>query len=159
MIFTYASAHRAGLGNGACLNAAKQGVEFVIDNFWDKEHGGWYWISDQKGKIIKDSKIMYGQSFGVYSMAEYALASGDPLGREYANRTYDIIQRNAAETSSGGYWEMFNRDWSLKKGGAFGGDRKTFDVHMHLMEAFTTLFELTLVVRFDARLGTRVRNY
>jgi hypothetical protein len=26
-------------------------------------------------------------------------------------------------------------------------------------EVETTLFELTLVVRFDARLGTRVRNY
>ncbi|MEZ4901692.1 MAG: AGE family epimerase/isomerase [Spirosomataceae bacterium] len=41
------------------------------------------------------------------------------------------------------YFEMFNRDWTLKGPGAAGGDRKTLDAHMHLMEAFTTLYECT----------------
>lgn len=38
---------------------------------------------------------------------------------------------------------MFFRNWSLCGPGSQGGDRKTLDVHMHLMEAFTTLYELT----------------
>jgi mannose/cellobiose epimerase-like protein (N-acyl-D-glucosamine 2-epimerase family) len=38
---------------------------------------------------------------------------------------------------------MFLRDWQPRPSGAYGGDRKSFDVHMHLMEAYTTLFELT----------------
>jgi mannobiose 2-epimerase len=41
----------------------------------------------------------------------------------------------------GGYWEMFHRDWTLCGPGSQGGDRKTLDVHMHLMEAYTTLYE------------------
>lgn len=143
MIFTMASAYRAGYGEERCLKAAKQGLEFVIEYFWDREYGGWYWITDRQGKVLDDSKIMYGQSFGVYAMAEYGLASGDPVGREYAEKTFDTIQRSAADTSNGGYWEMFYRDWSLKQGGVYGGDRKTLDVHMHLMEAFTTLYEMT----------------
>ncbi len=143
MVYTMSSAHRAGLGEGRCLQAAKQGVDFAIEHFWDKEYGGWYWITDQQGKVLVDSKIMYGQSFGVYSLAEYALASGDPLGKEYAEKSFDVIHRSAADVHAGGYWEMFHRDWSLKEGGVYGGDRKTLDVHMHLMEAYTTLFELT----------------
>jgi mannose 2-epimerase len=43
----------------------------------------------------------------------------------------------------GGYWEMFHRNWSLCGPGSQGGDRKTLDVHMHLMEAFTALYECT----------------
>jgi mannobiose 2-epimerase len=43
----------------------------------------------------------------------------------------------------GGYWEMFHRDWRLCGPGSQGGDRKTLDVHMHLMEAFTCLYECT----------------
>ena len=43
----------------------------------------------------------------------------------------------------GGYWEMFHRDWTLCGPGSQGGDRKTLDVHMHLMEAYTTLYECT----------------
>ena len=143
MIYTMASAHRAGYGEGRCLEAAEQGVRFAVEHFWDEEFGGWIWITDRQGEVQKDSKIMYGQSFGVYAMAEYALASGDSVGREYAEKTFDQIQKNAADTRFGGYWEMFQRDWSLKPGGAYGGDRKTFDVHMHLMEAFTTMFELS----------------
>ncbi len=38
---------------------------------------------------------------------------------------------------------MFHRDWTLCGPGSQGGDRKTLDVHMHLMEAFTTLYECT----------------
>ena len=38
---------------------------------------------------------------------------------------------------------MFLRNWDLKGPGAAGGDRKTLDAHMHLMEAFTTLYECT----------------
>lgn len=41
----------------------------------------------------------------------------------------------------GGYFEMFNRDWTICGSGSQGGDRKTLDVHMHLMEAYTTLYE------------------
>jgi mannobiose 2-epimerase len=40
---------------------------------------------------------------------------------------------------------MFLRDWSPRPSGVYGGDRKSFDVHMHLMEAYTTLYELTHV--------------
>ena len=143
MIFTMASAHRAGYGDNRYIEAAKQGVEFVIEHFWDREYSGWVWITDQQGKVLDDSKIMYGQSFGVYSMAEYALTSGDPIDSDFAEKTFDAIQRNATDTCYGGYWEMFSRDWSIKPGGVYGGDRKTLDVHMHLMEAFTTMVEMS----------------
>ncbi|MBU0715999.1 MAG: AGE family epimerase/isomerase [Verrucomicrobia bacterium] len=142
-IFTLSSVHRAGLDDGRALDAARQGVLFVIRHFWDREYGGWYWITDREGHVQDDSKIMYGQCFGVYALAEYALASGDPQGKEYAEATFNVIQRSAADSAYGGYWEMFRRNWSLKPGELDGGNRKTLDVHMHLMEAFTALYELT----------------
>lgn len=157
MIFTFASAHRAGYGEGRCLGAAKQGVEFTVEHFWDKEYGGWTWVADRRGRVIDDSKIMYGQSFGVYSMAEYALASDEPVGRAYAEKTFDTIQRNATDTYGGGYWEMFHRDWSLKPGGVYGGDRKTLDVHMHLMEAFTTMYEMSGMPMHERKLREIIR--
>jgi mannobiose 2-epimerase len=143
MIFTFSGAHRASYGGGRCLEAAAHGVDFVLEHFWDPQHRGWYWICDRAGRVLDDCKIMYGQSFGIYALAEYGMASDDPRGREYAEKTVSAIQQCAADASASGYWEMFHRDWSLKPGGIYGGDRKTLDVHMHLMEAFTTLFELT----------------
>jgi mannobiose 2-epimerase len=140
-VYTFASAHRAGYGDGKCLEYARHGVDFLISKMWDQQHGGFYWLLDRAGNVTIDEKIIYGHSFAIYSLSEYTLASGDERGLEYAIKCFDLLQKYAADTQYGGYFEMFNRDWSLKGPGAAGGDRKTLDVHMHLMEAFTTLYE------------------
>ncbi len=88
-----------------------------------------------------DRKILYGLSFAIYSLSEYTLATGDPAGLEYAEKTFDLIQKYCTDTRYGGYFEMFDRSWNLAGPGPQGGDRKTLDVHMHLMEAYTTLYE------------------
>ena len=140
-VFTLASAHRAGYGNGDYAKLAKHGVDFMIDKMWDKEHGGFYWMLDRKGKVQIDKKILYGHSFAIYCLSEYTLATGDSRGIEYAEKVFDLIQINCSDTYFGGYFEMFERDWTLSGPGSQGGDRKTLDVHMHLMEAYTTLYE------------------
>ena len=140
-VYSFSAAHRAGYGEGKCLEYAKHGVDFLLDKMWDKEHEGFFWTTDRAGEVIIDEKIMYVHSFAIYSLSEYTLASGDPRGLEYAEKCFDLLQKHAADTMYGGYYEMFHRDWSLKGSGSAGGDRKTLDVHMHLMEAFTTLYE------------------
>ncbi len=140
-VFTMASAHRAGYGGGACAEFARHGVDFLLARMWDREHGGFYWTVDRKGGVQIDKKILYGLSFAIYALSEYTLATGDPRGLEYAQRTFDLVQRHCAEPEHGGYFEMFERDWTRCGPGSGGGDRKTLDAHMHLMEAFTTLYE------------------
>lgn len=140
-LYTIASAHRAGYGKGEYAKLAKHGADFLIDKMWDKEHGGFYWMLDRAGNVINDQKIIYGHSFAMYSLAEYTLATGDQRGIIYAEKVFDLIQKYCVDSMYGGYWEMFHRDWTLCGPGSAGGDRKTLDVHMHLMEAFTTLYE------------------
>ena len=140
-LFTISSAHRAGYGGGAYVEMAKHGFDFLINKMWDEEHGGFYWMVDRKGNVKIDQKIIYGHSFAIYSLSEYTLATGDQRGLEYAEKVFDLLQKYGADTRYGGYWEMFHRDWTLCGPGSQGGDRKTLDVHMHLMEAFTTLYE------------------
>jgi len=151
MIFTASSAHRAGLGEGKFLEIARQGVDFLLEHFWDKEHDGWYWTCARDGTPINTSKLGYGHSFGVYSLAEYAMASGDPRGLAWALKAYEAVQVHMADNCHGGYYEFLERDWAKKKPGAYGGDRKSFDIHMHLMEAFTNLYEATQNPRHKER--------
>ncbi len=142
-IYTFSSAHRAGYGKGEYTSIASHGVDYLIDKMWDKEHGGFYWMTDRKGNVKIDRKIIYGHSFAIYSLSEYTLATGDQRGIEYASKTFDLLQKYCTDTMYGGYWEMFHRDWTLCGPGSQGGDRKTLDVHMHLMEAYTALYEYT----------------
>jgi mannobiose 2-epimerase len=143
MIYAASSAHRAGLGDGYFLRSATQGVDFLINHFWDPKLQGWYWTVERDGTPVNRSKLTYGQSFAIYALSEYAMASGEPRGLEWALKTYETIQTLAADNCYGGYYEFLERDWSKKRPGVYGGDRKGMDVHMHLMEAFTNLYEAT----------------
>ncbi len=142
-LYTISSAHRAGYGEGKYAELAKHGADFLVNRMWDNKHGGFFWMLDRKGNVKIDQKIIYGHSFAIYALSEYTLATGDHRGREYAEKTFDLLQKYSVDSMYGGYWEMFMRDWTLKGPGSEGGDRKTLDVHMHLMEAFTTLYECT----------------
>lgn len=140
-VFTMSSAHRAGYGDGACAEFASHGVDFLFNKMWDEKHDGFFWTVDRKGDVQIDKKIVYGLSFAIYALSEYTLATGDSRGIEYAKKTFDLLQKYGADIMYGGYFEMFERNWDLCGPGSGGGDRKTLDAHMHLMEAFTTLYE------------------
>lgn len=142
-LYTLSSAHRAGYGNGKLAEMAWHGVNFLLERMWDNESGGFFWMLDRKGNVKIDQKIIYGHSFAIYSLSEYTLATGDKRGIEYAEKVFDLLQKYCVDTMYGGYLEMFHRNWTLSGPGSQGGDRKTLDVHMHLMEAFTTLYECT----------------
>jgi len=127
--------------DGRCKNLAKKGVDFAIDVYWDEIYGGFYWLLDRKNNVIIDQKIMYGQSFAIYALSTYARVFNDDRALSYAEKCFDLLQIYCSENTYGGYWEMFERDWTLKGAGPAGGDRKTLDFHMHLMEALTALYK------------------
>ena len=143
MLYTLSSAHRAGYGQGRCAELAKMGADFILEHYWDRQHDGWIWIADRHGQPIDSGKIGYGQCFGIYAMSEYFLATGDPRGRQAAERTYAAVLEHMADTRHGGYLEIMQPDWQPARPGPCGGDRKSLDVHMHMMEALTTFYEMT----------------
>jgi len=142
-LYSMSSAHRAGYGGGECERLARYGADFILDNFWDEEEEGWVWIADRDGKPTVRDKVGYGQCFALYTFSEYFLATGDPRGREAADRTYAAIHQHMVDVRHGGYRELMEENWEPKPAGPFGGDRKSLDVHMHMMEALTTYYEMT----------------
>ncbi len=143
MLYTMASAHRAGYGDGQCAALARMGADFILDHYWDAGHYGWIWIADRAGQPVNRDKVGYGQCFGIYAMSEYYLATHDPRGRDAALRTYAAVSEHMADTRHGGFFELMQPDWQPQPAGPKGGDRKSLDVHMHMMEALTTLYEMT----------------
>jgi len=143
MLYTMASTHRLGYGDGRCEELARMGADFILDHYWDDEYEGWIWIADRFGQPLYTGKIGYGQCFAIYAFSEYFLATGDPRGRDAAERTYAAVAKHMADTRYGGFLEIMKRDWQPERPGAGGGDRKSLDVHMHMMEALTTFYEMT----------------
>jgi cellobiose epimerase len=122
---------------------ARDGVDFLVRHFWDNSHGGWYWKTYEDGSPLDTAKIAYGQSFAIYALSQYADCVGDPLGLEYAARTFDLLQKYASDTLYGGYLENLDALWEPFIGDEGGANRKGLDTHMHLMEAYTGLYAIS----------------
>ncbi|MFP3153177.1 AGE family epimerase/isomerase [Lachnospiraceae bacterium ZAX-1] len=143
MLWGFSNFYRKFPQNEQIKKCAVQGVDFLIRNFWDNQNGGWYWAVDKSGSLLDDGKVVYGQAFAIYALSEYALATNDSVALSYAEKTFDLLQAFAADTARGGYYENFENDWSISEPGFAAGDRKSLDIHMHIMEAFTTLYLCT----------------
>jgi cellobiose epimerase len=130
-------------GRARALAMAGKGVAFLRDRFWDLAHGGWYWKTDRNGTPIDRAKLTYGQTFALYATAAYARASGDQEARRLAVATHDHLLLRAADTAHGGFLENLNQNWTPASSGAAAGDRKSLDIHMHVLEAFAELVRLT----------------
>jgi|GEM_PF-5616818 len=67
MIWGFSVYHQMYPDNEYYLEAARQGVDFFIRNFWDPLYGGWYWEVTREGAMVDDGKVVYGQSFAIYN--------------------------------------------------------------------------------------------
>jgi len=122
---------------------ARHGFDFIVRHFWDDTHGGWFWKVQRDGTCLDAGKVVYGQSFAIYALAEYALAGGPSEAQRLAERTFDLLQIHCADTRHGGYLENLEPDWTPSAPGFHAGDRKSLDTHMHLLESFTALCAAT----------------
>ncbi|MFZ1289397.1 MAG: AGE family epimerase/isomerase [Melioribacteraceae bacterium] len=142
-IFTISHAMRLGFNWPNGKESLKQGIDFLFKHFYDAENGGFYWIVEEDGTPKDVNKIIYGHSFFIYGLSEYALLSGDEFAKNEAIKIFDLLQEKIADKNNKGYFEHFDRYFNIKRSRGDISVHKSLDVHMHLMEAFTTLYELT----------------
>ncbi|MBK7106979.1 MAG: AGE family epimerase/isomerase [Ignavibacteriae bacterium] len=142
-IFTISHAMRLGFNWPNGIEALKQGIDFLFKHFYDEEIGGFYWIVEEDGTPKDVNKIIYGHSFLIYGLSEYALLTGDEFAKNEAIKVFNLLQEKVADKINKGYFEHFDRFFKIKSSRGDISVHKSLDVHMHLMEAYTTLYELT----------------
>ena len=151
LIWTFSRVHLKGYGaeKRNYLKAAEHGYRFLLDHFLDKKNGGYYWTTDLSGKVLNDRKILYGESFVIYALVEYYRASNDKEALRRAIDLYHEVQQHAHDPKNGGWFEHFMRDWApIMKPDPQAivevAGYKSANTHLHLMEALTELYEVTL---------------
>ncbi len=150
MVWTFSQVHRKGFSTKErdYLKAAANGVKFLREHFRDREQGGYFWSVTLDGKPRDTHKRLFGQSFVIYALVEYHRASGDRVALEDALQLYREIQRHAHDPAHQGWREHFTREWQPLSGGdpeaiVDLAGAKGANTHLHLMEAFTELYDET----------------
>ena len=145
-VWLFSRLARAGYRKQQYLDAAELGYRFLTEKMWDQAYGGFYWEVDVTGnKQLKPRKHLYGQSFALYALSEYYLATGRTEALDFAVRFFNLLEAKSHDKTCGGYVEFFNPDWTTPPVGesTYLGDPagfKLMNTHLHLLEALTTFY-------------------
>ena len=162
LLWTFSALHRAGSGSGL-KQLADRAYRILENCFFDARHGGAYWMVDYQGNVVDRKKLIYGQAFTIYALAEYEHAGGPDSAGDKAVELFGLVDEKAHDPRYGGYFEIFERDWKLA-----GEQRlsevdmdagKSMNTHLHLLEACTGLQRVRPEARLHRRLDELLRLF
>ena len=145
ILWTYSSAYRV-LHDSAYLIAAKRARDYILDHFIDKDFGGAYLSLNSKGEPLDTRKQIYTQAFFIYALTEYNRVTGDKEALNAAKNIFDKVEKYGYDQEFGGYFEIYSRDWKRTRdkliGEKSGNDQKGMNTHLHILEAYTSLYRV-----------------
>lgn len=137
---------------------ARRAYAYIVNHFVDPVYCGVYWSVTDKGKAADDKKQIYALAFTIYGLAAYYEATREEEALLLAQKLFYAIEEHSFDKRRGGYLEAFTRDWQLiedlRLSDKDANEKKTMNTHLHILEAYTTLFK----VWPDAQLGQQLRG-
>ena len=149
--------------NEEFLYMAERAYNYIINHFFDHEMGGVYWLLDYKGQVIDNRKKIYGQAFTIYAFTEYYAATQNEKALEHAKSVFKLIEQHNFDKENTGYFEASNRNWTiaedLRLSATDMNEKKSMNTHLHLIEAYTTLYKFWKDDLLKSRLIGLMNNF
>ncbi len=142
LLWTFSRAFRV-YGEQVYLRTARRAYDYLARFFWDAEFNGVFWLLDYLGRPLESKKRIYGQAFTLYALTEYHRATQDQKSLRKAIRLYKAIEAASYDALHRGYFETFERDWTLAREQRLSNvdmdEKKSMNTHLHLLEAYVNL--------------------
>jgi mannobiose 2-epimerase len=131
----------------AARTAARSGFDFLEGKFRDRVHGGYFAKVSDAGKPTDRRKHVYLNAFALYGLCAYHRATGDLSALAAAKDLFQTLEAKCHDAVHGGYHEFFHEDWTpitdLREPSYIGPPgTKTFNTHLHVLEALTELYRV-----------------
>lgn len=145
--FSEASRATVGTANSQIYrDCATRAFNYIVEYFFDKQHGGVYWEVDAAGGPVNTRKQVYAQAFTIYALCAYYQLTKNQQALDHALSCFELLEAKAVDRKDNGYLEAFARDWSpiedMRLSTLDLNYPKSQNTHLHVMEAYTTLHQV-----------------
>lgn len=145
ILYTFSAAHLL-KHNEQYLSLAKRAYHYLLDNFYDKTYGGFYWSLNTDGTLLDGKKQVYGQAFAIYALSEYYKATNNEQALEVAKSTYQLLEKYSYDQTYTGYIEAHTQTWGsiddLRLSEKDQNEKKSMNTHLHVVEAYANLYTI-----------------
>lgn len=129
------------------VSIAEHGHRFLQDAMWDSEYGGFFNLVTKEGEVIPEGngeiiKRAYGNSFGIYGLAALYRVSENSDALALARDTFTWLEEHSHDPGFGGYFQFLQQDGTPFPEGYTGTPPKDQNSSIHLLEAFTELYQV-----------------
>jgi mannobiose 2-epimerase len=144
-LWFFSALARHGIEERAARSAAGVGFDFLESRMRDRKHGGYFSKVSDAGHPTDRRKHVYLNSFALYALTAYHCAVGDAGALAAAKDLFCTLEDRAHDPQNGGYVEFFEQNWSpivdpRLKSYIGAGTLKTYNTHLHALEALTDLY-------------------
>lgn len=129
---------------------AERTYAFVRDHFVDADGSFFFRVSRDGARVVDARKLLMAECYAIYGLSTYGRVFAVPEAIELARARFASIDAARHDAANGGY------DQRGDPGNPSGGATKDTNTHLHLLEAFTALYQATGDALVGARLGELV---
>lgn len=132
--------------------AADHGFKFLTEKMWDAQNGGFYQYFPPTNSE-SSYKLIYGNTFALFALAEYAKVNKSPEAMMWVNKVFQWMEQVAHDPKNGGYYNIILPD-SIKYSkntetqtfvnrlGWGKSEWKDQNTSIHILEALTTVYQV-----------------
>ena len=162
ILWTFSSAYNT-LKDPVYLQFAEYTAGYIFNHFFDEEKGGTFWSLNFKGEPLDTKKQIYSQAFFIYALVEYHIATGKQHALDLAVSLFNLIENHSFDEEMNGYLEAFDQNWELlddlRLSAKDANEKKTMNTHLHVLEAYTSLYRVWKDPQLASRLGNLINLF
>ncbi len=146
-LWFFSTLAREGIRREEALAAAKSGFDFLENHMRDRSNGGYFAKVTDAGEAKDTRKHVYLNVFALYGLVAFHRATGNTQALTRAKDLFHVLEEKTHDRRNGGYEEFFTADWrpitDPKEPGYVGAiGAKTYNTHLHVLEALTDLHRI-----------------
>ncbi|WP_044914350.1 AGE family epimerase/isomerase [Butyrivibrio sp. WCE2006] len=133
------------LKDKSLLEEAEHAYRFMKEKMIGDGTNGICWSVTYDGKVLDGTRHTYNQAFAIYALSEFYRASGEREALLMAHELFTVIEEKCRDND--GYLEAFDEDFNLLPNDKLSENGvmadRTMNTALHVLEAYTLLYEVT----------------